>query len=69
MSKSRLDEMSEVLAELKTNSKTIDAAIAETEYRLSLLRGIRQATKTGDTPTKPRAKAVTGSTTDKQKTA
>lgn len=56
MSKSRLEEMSEVLAELKTSNTTLDLAISAAEYRLSLLRGIRQATKTGDEPKKPRTK-------------
>ncbi len=60
MSKSRLEEMSEVLAEMKPGGKTLDQLIAEAEHRLSLLRGIRQATKTE--PGKPRTKkdAVAG---------
>ena len=34
-----------MLAELKSSGQTLDAAVAQAEDRLSLLRAIRQATK------------------------
>lgn len=45
MSKSRLDEMLEVGAELKEKGVSLDVAIAAAEDRLSLLRAIRAATR------------------------
>lgn len=45
MSKSRLDEMLEVGAEMKEKGLSLDGAIAQAEDRLSLLRAIRAATR------------------------
>ncbi len=56
MSNSRLEEMSAVIAELKERGVSLDAAIAETEYRLHLLRAIRRATETDNGEAKPRGR-------------
>lgn len=57
MSKSRLDEMMELVSELREGGKTLDAAIAETESRLSLLRAVRRAVTVDDAPATVRGKA------------
>ena len=58
MSKSKLDEVMELVTELREKGVTVDAAIKETEERLSLLRAIRRATSEGDAEpkAKPRGK-------------
>lgn len=55
MSKSRLEEMAEVLAKIQASGGNIETEIQIAEYQLSLLRAIRAASKT-KADAKPRTK-------------